>query len=436
VNSSSEARSTIGAYLASNTAGYLLGGALPLLLQILVLGRYSTGFLAICTFAGGVVRLVGTPLLAPLVDRHGSARLLVVTDLAALLAGLLLLLAMSLGIDGRLAWLAYFVTLGVVSALAAPAEALFLQDLVPVAKLGDIISFDSAAMTAARFVGPMICGTTLLWLRPERSFATFTACGFLLLVTHAWIIRRTGVGARIAGQVRASTGIQAWYEDVCEGFLIRLRLRTEACLLVHAALELAVVIPTFGIMLPILVQRAGWPFAWVGWIEGTAGLGLLIGSLGATPLARRIDEWTLAQVAGLGLALAFGAAAWAVHARLPIMVAGALAVAHGCLGLRMFCGRARRRVAIPKRVLGRFVAAFASIAAISGQLGVVAAATVTPIIGVEGWFVASGITTLALTLWLRSIPSWRELLTVPIEEADEFYVRRHPKIFQVSSVVT
>jgi MFS family permease len=155
-------------------------------LVLTVLTDHSAVAVGITTGLQFAPMLLLAPVAGVLADRMSKRRLLLMTQTAMGLVGLVLGVLVVTG-SARL-WHAYALALalGVAAAVDAPARQAFVSEMVPREDLSNAVGLNSASFHAARIIGPGLAGLLIAWVGTGPVFlinaATFA--GTLFSLTH------------------------------------------------------------------------------------------------------------------------------------------------------------------------------------------------------------------------------------------------------------
>jgi MFS family permease len=155
-------------------------------LVLTVLTDHSAVAVGVTTGLQFAPMLLLAPVAGVLADRMSKRRLLLMTQTAMGLVGLVLGLLVVTG-AARL-WHAYALALalGVAAAVDAPARQAFVSEMVPREDLSNAVGLNSASFHAARIIGPGLAGLLIAWVGTGPVFlinaATFA--GTLFSLTH------------------------------------------------------------------------------------------------------------------------------------------------------------------------------------------------------------------------------------------------------------
>jgi MFS family permease len=260
-------------------------------LVLTVLTDHSAVAVGITTGLQFAPMLVLAPVAGVLADRMPKRRLLLMTQSAMGLVGLVLGVLVVTG-AARL-WHAYALALalGVAAAVDAPARQAFVSEMVPREDLSNAVGLNSASFHAARIVGPGLAGLLIAWVGTGPVFLlnAVTFAGTLFSLTHMRV-------AELAPAPRADRG----KGQLREG-LRYVRGRPDIVLI----MVIVGLVGTFG--LNFQMTTAIMATAQFG--KGSGEYGLLgsimaIGSLGGALLAARRERPRLRLV--VGAAFTFG----------------------------------------------------------------------------------------------------------------------------------
>jgi len=155
-------------------------------LVLTVLTDHSAVAVGITTGLQFAPMLVLAPVAGVLADRVPKRRLLILTQTAMGVVGLVLGLLVVTG--AAQLWHAYALALalGIAAAVDAPARQAFVSEMVPREDLTNAVGLNSASFHAARIVGPGLAGLLIAWVGTGPVFllnaATFA--GTLFSLTH------------------------------------------------------------------------------------------------------------------------------------------------------------------------------------------------------------------------------------------------------------
>lgn len=291
--------------------------------------------------------LLLAPVAGTVADRFDRRRVLMVTQTASALLGLVL--GVLVIADVAQLWHVYLLALGlgVVAAFDGPARQAFVSEMVPVEALPNAVGLNSASFHAGRLIGPGVAGLLIHWFGTGPVFlinaATFGAVLLSLTRMRAADLTPAPRAARGRGAVR-------------EG-LRYVRGRPDLVLI----LVVVGMVGTFGLNFQLTTAL----MARLVFDKGSGEYGLLgsimaIGSLAGALLAARREHPRLRLV--LGATLAFGACSIAA-ALMPTYVSFAVAlVPTGLAALTlMTAANAAVQVSTEPEMRGRVMALYMAI---------------------------------------------------------------------------
>jgi MFS family permease len=281
--------------------------------------------------------LVGL-LLGPLVDRFSRRGLMIVSDLVRLVVFCLLPFAGSATAIVALAFVA-----GVATGLFRPAVYAGLPNLVDDDDLPTANSLLQAVENVAWMIGPVL-GGLLISARGDPDLAYWVNAATFLF--SALLLRRIPARRLRAGAVES----RGHWQDVGDG--LRVVLGSRALVLVLVVWNIVLLGNAAVNVAEIVLAKVSLDAGDVGFgvLVGASGLGLTLGSLGASPLLERVGvrgAYTMSIVlmaAGIGLA--------AVAPHLVVAVAGVTLFAFGN-GAAVVCNALFVQRGAPDEVRGR-----------------------------------------------------------------------------------
>lgn len=367
--------------------------------------------------------MVSAPLLSPATDRYGSAHVLIFGEGLYLLNLFLAAGLVMSGVGSVAAWAIFFAASGAINGLLMPAQATVVQSLIKEDDLPRYLAREQAVSLSGRLIGPSIAALMLSAYAPQQSFLWVIGLWAAVWMIHGLLLLQIVRYERSCSARRliSSKTFATWMREVRDGFVTRWRLVTERWLMAQVALELFIVVPAFSMNLALIVTTMHWEPSSLGWMQTACGAGMVLANLFAVRAARTIGEWRLAQGSGYVCAAAFLLMWIAVQASSPALAGSAAFVANLALGLRIACGRAQRRVAIPREFLGRFAATHAVVNALAAQAGNAAAAASFAGLGAAAWYAIGGAVFAVAVLATPLIPGWRTLVCMTVDEAKGFY---------------
>jgi DHA3 family macrolide efflux protein-like MFS transporter len=365
----------------------------------LTLKSGSAAVLTTATLVGLLPQVVLGPFIGTLVDRWNRKAVMLLSDAAVALASLALAVMFHQGSATVPAVFAALFARALGSAFHGPAMLASTSLMVPSQHLTRIQGLNQALQGALAIAGAP-AGALL--------YATFSMAGVMLTdVVTALVAIAPLVAIRIPAVVRSAATETAaggvWSETLAGLAYLRARRGHRALVLIGASINLFLV-PAFA-LLPLFVQGEleGGAMT-LGWMTSLFGIGMLAGGivLGSWGGFGRRILTTLAGMLGLGAAvLALG-----LSPQSPIAIAAAALLAVGVMV--PFCNGpifAILQATIEPAYQGRVFALIGSLAAATAPLGLLLAAPIAGLAGVRAWFIAGGISALAMGLVGLSTPA-------------------------------
>lgn len=419
-------------YLASYGVSGAILSALPVFLPLILLERLDAATYASLLVLSGLVNMALVPVLGAATDRYGSARVLIVGEglfFANLLLACLLVWTQQAAVWR---WGLYYAVSGAIGALMMPARSTLIQSLVPEGSLARYLGFESAVATSGRLFGPMLAGAWMIAAPASAGFFAAVAVWFCVWWVHLGILfslLKTQAGAQAKTQAASAgrarpVGLGGWLREAGSGLALRWTLRTERWLTCQMGVELLVIVPAFSMNLALAVKSLAWGDAWLGWLQAGCGLGLVGANLVAGRIAERWGSWRTAQTAGYVCVAAMLVTALCVAGSQPLAACVAVFAANFGIGVRIYCGRAQRRLAIPREYLGRFAASHSLVNSLAAQGGNALAAVVFSALGPACWYFIGALAFGIAVALTGFIPDWRTLMSLRAEDARGFYERR------------
>jgi len=256
----------------------------------------SALLLGVVGFAGQIPSFVLAPLAGVLVDRWNRHRLLVATQILALLQSLALALLTLTGVIKIWHVIALSVFQGLINAFDMPARQAFVVEMVDRREdLANAIALNSSMVNAARLLGPSIGGVVIAgvgegWCFMTDAISYLAVIASLLAMTISSRMTRPAKDARIFAQLY-------------EGWTYATRFTPIRDILILLAVVSLVGMP-YSVLMPVFANDIlrGGPST-LGWLMAASGVGALAGAL---LLAAR------KSVLGLGKYIPFMAAAFGV----------------------------------------------------------------------------------------------------------------------------
>lgn len=403
----------------------ILQGSLVPIMAIHIGKTFDLEWLAIMLMAGAMTRFLATPLLAPKVEHLNPIWGIRRIQHFELLAGLCMSACMLAEWQTPLHWVLFSVV------YAAP-QSIYMGFFSKAAsvhlgqgQLTDHVAREAALMNMSRLGGPVLGGGLMLFLDATSVLLGVLSAGLLMnFALGKFLLPLQPIhgtrSASFAGDQRPA-GRQAWWHQMSSGFVGRWQIPLERHLSIMVFLELLLIIPSFGLMLPYLVLTRGLPSHYLGWLELASGLGMVGGALLAPRLLKRLTPLravTLSMLivaSGLGLlALLFDQASLMPLCLLLLGIMSGMAV-------RIQAGAAQRRLAIPERFRMRFAAVHATLNTLAAQLGLLFFGFVAQNWGLQVWlFMCAGFFTL-IPLWIFQLKDYVTLLGLSEDQARDHY---------------
>ncbi len=256
---------------------------------------HSALLLGVVGFASQIPTFLFAPLAGVLVDRTNKHRLLVVTQIAAMLqSGLLAYFALRGTIT---VWhvLVLSIAQGIINAFDMPARQAFVVEMVEDrADLPNAIALNSSMVNGARLIGPAAAGALIAAFGEGGCFAIDSA-SYLAVIASLLMMRVAPRPARAPGK--------RVFAELADGFRYVAASRPIRSVLTLLALSSLMGMP-YMVLLPMIVATVlhGGPHL-LGYLTGASGVGALGGAL---YLASRNSVLGLGRVIPLA-ALGFGA---------------------------------------------------------------------------------------------------------------------------------
>jgi MFS family permease len=254
----------------------------------------SALLLGILGFAGQIPTFLLAPLAGVLVDRWDRYRVLVVTQVLAMVqSGLLAALALA-GVINVWHVLALSVFQGLINAFDMPArQSMVVQMVEDREDLPNAIALSSSMVNSARLLGPAIAGLLIVAVGEGWCFF-IDALSYLAVIASLLLMR-------IAPRPRAASPGRV-LQQMKEGFLYAVRFAPIRSLLLLLAVVGLMGMP-YTVLLPVIAREVlGGGAGTLGALTSAAGLGALTGAL---YLASRTSVLGLGRVI-VGASAAFG----------------------------------------------------------------------------------------------------------------------------------
>jgi MFS family permease len=366
----------------------------------------SALLLGLIGFAGQIPTFFLAPFAGVLVDRWNRHRVLLVTQVLAMLqsAGLAALAFTGTVTVGRVAALA--VLQGLINAFDMPARQAMVSEMVEArADLANAIALNSSMVNLARLVGPSIAGVLLAAFGEGWCFA-LDALSYLAVLASL-------VAMRLKVRVLPARTKHVLAE-LADGFRYVAGHKPIRSILLLLALVSLTGVP-YVVLMPIFAARVlgGGPHA-LGVLMGAAGLGAVAGALW---LASRTSVLGLGRVLvlagcafGAGL-IGFSLSRWMWLSVLLLVIAGA-----GMM-VQMAASNTLVQTLVDEDKRGRVMSFYAVAFFGMAPFGSLAAGWLGDRIGAPATVLAGGAATLvAVALFARELPELRRLVRPVYEE--------------------
>ena len=194
---------------------YFVGSALsssgtwfhPLAASLLVYRLTGSELLlGVLNFSQFAAILVLSPWAGAAADRFDRRRLLIVVEIAAAVLSAALAACAFAGLADEWLVIGFTLGLGVMSALAAPAQAALVVSLVPASKLPTAVALNSMTFNVARALGPALAALSVATLGIPASFA-INAASYLFFVGALLAIRPRPQERAVAPRLRESLAL-------------------------------------------------------------------------------------------------------------------------------------------------------------------------------------------------------------------------------------
>jgi MFS transporter, DHA3 family, macrolide efflux protein len=236
------------------------------------------------------------PIAGVFVDRWPLKPTLIASDLIRAALAMLLIFATSI-------WHVYFIlaALSCVSAFFGPAQTVTIRSHVPVDGLMSANALMQIAFMGSRIIGPATAGALVAAFGPNVCYSLDVVSFFVSAAFIGSVLIRRPASAKPPTE-SSSNRIHAIWIDMKAG--MSFILHHAAILFVVLAMAAGLfTIGCFGPLIAIYVRDTLHASARVfGFVSGTVGVGLLVGTQSLRPLAHRArsDTLVLAGMAGIG----------------------------------------------------------------------------------------------------------------------------------------
>ena len=361
----------------------------------------SALLLGTVSFAGQIPTFVLAPLAGVLVDRWDRHRVLVVTQVLAMLQSAALAVLALTGLITVPLVLALSIVQGVINAFDVPARQAFVTEMVTAREdLPNAIALNSSLVNGARLVGPAVAGVLVAAVGEGWCFAVDAAS--YVAVVGSLLAMRVTPRVRTRPQAHVVT-------ELVEGFrYVRSFAPIRAILLLLALVSLTGM--PYTVLMPLFASEVlhGGPHT-LGLLMGAAGLGALVGALW---LASR------ASVLGLGRVLVFAGAAFgagligfalsrSMWLSVPLMI-----VTGGGMMMQMATSNTLVQTLVDEDKRGRVMSFYAMAFFGMTPFGALAAGALADRFGAPTTVLLGGVVTLvAVAAFARKLPELRVIAT-------------------------
>lgn len=232
---------------------------------------HSAFLLGVVGFAGQIPIFVLAPFAGVLADRWNRHRLLILTQVLAMMQAFVL--AYLVLTDTVMMWhiVALSLILGVVSAFDIPVRQSFVVEMIEEkADLGNAIALNSSMVNGARLLGPSAAGLLIATVGEGTCFL-LNGLSYLAVIASLLLMRLVHKNVRAHGS-------RAWH-DLVEGLTYVYRFEPIRAIILLLALVSLMGMP-YAVLMPIFAKDVlhGGPGA-LGFLMGASGVGALAGAL-------------------------------------------------------------------------------------------------------------------------------------------------------------
>lgn len=225
--------------------------------------------LGLVAFASAIPNLVISPWGGVVVDRMSRRRLLIMTQLGAMVLAFILAGLTFAGVVREWHVIILAALQGLVTAFDAPGRQAIIPDLVGKSDMANAIAMNSMMFNSARVIGPAIGGLMLASVGAAWCF-TVNGISFLAVLIGLWLMK-------LPPYRRPQHAVSSW-DQLVGGFRYSVNNREIAALIL-----LSLVFSIFGIsystVLPAFVEKNLHLGATAyGWINAVTGLGAVMGA--------------------------------------------------------------------------------------------------------------------------------------------------------------
>lgn len=360
----------------------------------------SALLLGVLGFAGQIPTFLLSPLAGVLVDRWERHRVLVITQVMAMLqSGALAALALA-GVIQVWHVVALSVVQGVINAFDMPARQALVVEMVEVrADLPNAIALNSSMVNAARLIGPSAAGVLIAGVGEGYCFL-IDAVSYLFVIASLLMMRIPHRNV-----ARRSSRVLADFE---EGFAYVAGFTPIRSVLILLAVVSLLGTP-YTVLLPVIAKEVlGGGASTLGILTAASGLGALCGAL---YLASRrsvlgLGRVIVASTAAFGLGLVAFSRVGTLWLALPLMF-----VTGGGMMLQMAASNTILQTIVDEDKRGRMMSLFNMAFFGTVPFGSLLAGVLAARIGAENTIALGGaLCALASVVFLRGLPDLRRLV--------------------------
>ena len=258
----------------------------------------SALLLGVVGFAGQIPSFLLAPFPGVLVDRWNRHRLLVATQVLALVQSLVLALLTLTGVIKIRHVIALSVFQGLINAFDMPARQAFVVEMVERREdLANAIALNSSMVNAARLLGPSIGGIVIASVGEGWCFMA-DAISYLAVIASLLAMK---INARMTRPTKDAN----MFAQLYEGWTYATRFAPIRDLLILLALVSLVGVP-YTVLMPVFANDIlrGGPST-LGWLMAASGIGALAGALllAARKSILGLGKWIPMMAAAFGIGL-------------------------------------------------------------------------------------------------------------------------------------
>lgn len=373
------------------------------------------------------IETFAAPLLAPIVDRWGAAKVVKVSSSVSLAASMFLLAGYGYATPSILLFLlpASLSMMALSSAVRNPAVQAYISQRINPENITTCVAARTSVSSLITIAGPAI-GGILTWLGGTLSVLIVETTCYIVATVLFYFLWRVESGI---GQPRNLSNKSSYLSDLVGGIAAIFHVRTELGIGALSAGINFVVSPFFSIVVPAYVVFSGGSFnaAHLGIIDSSFGVGILVGAAVFMPLLTRwIGKFACLFVGYLILAsslIVFSKTGNPTWCAVAVLVGGiTMPLINTHLGTL-------RLIATPQEFVGRMVGGIAGLCTVAIPLGTTVSGAALQIMQPESVVFLQGMLILALSPLLFAIPNLRHLLRLPEESLVNAYRTLYPKAF-------